>query len=53
MGAEIYQSLWRDPDNVTIFGQSAGGASVMDLIVSPKAKGLFKNAIPQSLAGNG
>lgn len=24
----------------------------MDLIVSPKAKGLFKNAIPQSLAGN-
>ncbi|KAF3401238.1 Carboxylesterase 4A [Talaromyces pinophilus] len=41
-----------DPDNVTIFGQSAGGASVMDLIVSPKAKGLFKNAIPQSLAGN-
>lgn len=41
-----------DPDNVTIFGQSAGGASVMDLIVSPKARGLFKNAIPQSLAGN-
>lgn len=41
-----------DPDNVTIFGQSAGGASVMDLLVSPKAKGLFKNAIPQSLAGN-
>lgn len=41
-----------DPDNVTIFGQSAGGASVMDLIVSPRAKGLFKNAIPQSLAGN-
>ena len=36
-----------DPDNVTIFGQSAGGASV-----SPKARGLFKNAIPQSLAGN-
>lgn len=41
-----------DPDNVTIFGQSAGGASVMDLIVSPKANGLFKNAIPQSLGGN-
>jgi carboxylesterase type B len=41
-----------DPDNVTIFGQSAGGASVMDLIVSPRAKGLFKNAIAQSLAGN-
>ncbi|EED23401.1 carboxylesterase, putative [Talaromyces stipitatus ATCC 10500] len=40
-----------DPDNVTIFGQSAGGASVMDLITSPKAKGLFKNAIPQSLGG--
>jgi carboxylesterase type B len=41
-----------DPDNVTVFGQSAGGASVMNLIASPTARGLFKNAIPQSLDGN-
>jgi carboxylesterase type B len=40
-----------DPDNITIFGQSAGAASVMDLVVSPKAKGLFQGAIAQSIGG--
>ncbi|MDS0524286.1 carboxylesterase family protein [Clostridium sp. SHJSY1] len=34
-----------DPDNVTIVGQSAGAASVNILTISPKAKGLFKNAV--------
>lgn len=34
-----------DPDNVTIAGQSAGASTIHNLIVSPKAKGLFKNAI--------
>ncbi|KAH8704918.1 putative carboxylesterase [Talaromyces proteolyticus] len=40
-----------DPDNITIFGQSAGAASVMSLVVSPNAKGLFHNAIAQSIGG--
>jgi para-nitrobenzyl esterase len=37
-----------NPDNITIFGQSAGGASVTALIASPRAKGLFHRAIVQS-----
>ena len=34
-----------DPQNVTIFGESAGGASVCDQVASPTAKGLFQNGI--------
>ncbi|MEM9562872.1 MAG: carboxylesterase family protein [Actinomycetota bacterium] len=41
-----------DPDNVTIFGESAGGESVLHLMTSPRARGLFHRAIPQS-AGSG
>ncbi|XP_050298530.1 juvenile hormone esterase-like [Anthonomus grandis grandis] len=37
-----------DPDNVTIFGESAGGASVHNLVLSPLARGLFHKAICQS-----
>lgn len=37
-----------DPDNVTIFGQSAGGVSVMHLLTMPLAQGLFRRAIAQS-----
>jgi len=37
-----------NPSNVTIFGQSAGGASVLDLLASPQAQGLFKRAIVES-----
>ncbi|XP_013141551.1 PREDICTED: cholinesterase 1-like [Papilio polytes] len=37
-----------DPSNVTIFGESAGGASVSFHLLSPMSKGLFKRAIPQS-----
>jgi para-nitrobenzyl esterase len=37
-----------DPNNVTIFGQSAGGTSVMALMLSPSARGLFHRAINQS-----
>nr|AQY62713.1 carboxylesterase [Cnaphalocrocis medinalis] len=37
-----------DPDNVTIFGFSAGGASVEYLLLSPLARGLFHKAIAQS-----
>jgi para-nitrobenzyl esterase len=37
-----------DPDNVTIFGQSAGGDSVLTLPAMPAAKGLFRRIIAQS-----
>jgi para-nitrobenzyl esterase len=41
-----------DPDNVTIFGESAGGFAVSCLLAMPLAKGLFKRAIPQSGAAH-
>jgi para-nitrobenzyl esterase len=37
-----------DPENVTIFGESAGAGSVAWLVASPVAKGLFHKAIAQS-----
>lgn len=37
-----------DPQNVTIFGESAGGWSVCNLLASPLAAGLFQRSIIQS-----
>ncbi|MGN0445766.1 MAG: carboxylesterase/lipase family protein [Acutalibacteraceae bacterium] len=37
-----------DPDNVTLFGQSGGGAKVLALMGSPYAKGLFRRGIMES-----
>jgi para-nitrobenzyl esterase len=37
-----------DPDNVTIMGQSGGGAKVCVLTAMPQAKGLFHKAVPLS-----
>ncbi len=37
-----------DPDNITIFGESAGGWSVCTLLATPLAKGLFQHAILES-----
>ena len=37
-----------DPDNVTIFGESAGAFDVLSLMASPLAAGLFDKAISQS-----
>lgn len=37
-----------DPDNVTIFGESAGGSAVCHQLVSPQAQGLFRRAVVQS-----
>ena len=42
-----------DPDNVTVFGQSAGAGSVQALISSPLAKGYINRAIIQSGGGLG
>ena len=37
-----------NPNNITIFGESAGGQDVIALYTSPIAKGLFERAISQS-----
>lgn len=37
-----------DPDQVTVFGESAGAMSVATLMATPQAKGLFHGAIAQS-----
>jgi len=37
-----------DPDNVTIFGESAGAHAVLTLLATPAAKGLFRQAISES-----
>ncbi len=41
-----------DPGNVTVFGESAGGASVLHLLTSPKTEGLFQKAIIESGGGH-
>lgn len=40
-----------DPDQVTVFGESAGGMSVHMLLQAPNARGLFQRAIIESGAG--
>ena len=37
-----------DPDNVTVFGESGGGAKVLALMTAPEAKGLFDKGIVES-----
>lgn len=44
-------ALGGDPGNVTIFGESAGGVAVTQLMVAPSARGLFHKAIVQSGLG--
>ena len=41
-----------DPENVTVFGESAGGMSVGTLLGMPSARGLFHKAIAQSGAAH-
>ncbi|MEU1159951.1 carboxylesterase/lipase family protein [Streptomyces sp. NPDC090075] len=40
-----------DPDQVTVFGESAGGGSVASLLAMERARGLFRRAIAQSVPG--
>jgi para-nitrobenzyl esterase len=44
-------SFGGDPSNVTLFGESAGGISVLALMTAPSARGLFQKAIIQSGGG--
>jgi para-nitrobenzyl esterase len=41
-----------DPDDVTVFGESAGAMSVCALLAMPAARGLFRRAIAESGAGH-
>ncbi|MEU2333454.1 carboxylesterase family protein [Streptomyces sp. NPDC013172] len=40
-----------DPGQVTVFGESAGAGSVASLLAMPRARGLFRRAIAQSVPG--
>ncbi|AUI37264.1 carboxylesterase/lipase family protein [Geobacillus thermoleovorans] len=48
---ENIEAFGGDPDNITIFGESAGAASVGVLLSLPEASGLFRRAILQSGSG--
>ncbi|HET6970833.1 MAG TPA: carboxylesterase family protein, partial [Phenylobacterium sp.] len=37
-----------DPKNVTVVGQSAGGMAILNMMVSPQARGLFSRAVVES-----
>ena len=37
-----------DPNNVTVVGESAGAMGILNMMVSPEAKGLFQKAVVES-----
>ncbi len=45
---ENIEAFGGDPDNLTIFGESAGGYSICTMIATPLTEGLFHKAIMQS-----
>ena len=47
------ESFGGDPKRVTIFGESAGGEAVLNLLTAPRARGLFHAAIAQSPSDTG
>ncbi len=50
---ENIENFGGDPGNVTIFGQSGGGAKVLSMLQTPAADGLFQKAIMQSGGAEG
>lgn len=51
--ADEIASFGGDPENVTVFGESAGAGSIVALLAMPSARGLFGKAIVQSAAPEG
>jgi para-nitrobenzyl esterase len=47
-GERNISSFCGDPNNVTVFGQSAGGIGTLYQLISPKSKGLFNRVIVES-----
>jgi len=45
---ENIEAFGGDPNNITIFGESAGATSVLTLMSTPNANGLFHKAIAES-----
>jgi len=45
---ENIEQFGGDPNNINVFGQSAGGTSVLTLMATPSAKGLFNRATVES-----
>lgn len=41
-----------DPNRVTIFGESAGGSTMVNMLAAPAAKGYFQQAIAESALSN-
>lgn len=48
---ENIEAFGGDPENITVFGQSAGGESTHTLVTSPLARGMISKAIIQSGLG--
>ncbi|GAA2475088.1 carboxylesterase/lipase family protein [Streptomyces longisporus] len=48
---ENITSFGGDPEQVTVFGESAGAGSIAALMAMPRARGLFRRAIAQSVPG--
>lgn len=48
---ENIQAFGGNPEQVTVFGQSAGAGSIAALLAMPRSKGLFHRAILQSVPG--
>ncbi len=45
---ENIESFGGDPENITLFGESGGGAKILALMTSPYASGLFERGIVES-----
>ena len=48
MGEKKHRRFWGDPENMTVFGESAGAMSIGCLLNIPEACGLFERAILES-----